>query len=197
MTTSAPACYVLTMPRIAELPPENLTRGWLTEPALVRAASFASVKRRADYLWVRLMMRVLLMRFFGREAVLKERPPFSPLIVARDSGVRMPLYATISHTKTLVGVAVADTPAAIDLEVIDADRPVATLYKRLYGERRFEKVRDNPVRAFYEAWGMNECAVKLPGVLSPTKRNSPSKRMTDERQRCFLRNSRKRRFSPL
>ena len=111
------------------------------------------------------MMRVLLMRFFGREAVLKERPPFSPLIVARDSGVRMPLYATISHTKTLVGVAVADTPAAIDLEVIDADRPVATLYKRLYGERRFEKVRDNPVRAFYEAWGMNECAVKLPGVF--------------------------------
>lgn len=165
MTTSAPACYVLTMPRIAELPPENLTRGWLTEPALARAASFASVKRRADYLWVRLMMRVLLMRFFGREAVLKERPPFSPLIVARDSGVRMPLYATISHTKTLVGVAVADTPTAIDLEVIDADRPVATLYKRLYGERRFEKVRDNPVRAFYEAWGMNECAVKLPGVF--------------------------------
>ncbi|WP_337390238.1 hypothetical protein [Duodenibacillus massiliensis] len=99
MTTSAPACYVLTMPRIAELPPENLTRGWLTEPALARAASFASVKRRADYLWVRLMMRVLLMRFFGREAVLKERPPFSPLIVARDSGVRMPLYATISHTR--------------------------------------------------------------------------------------------------
>lgn len=197
MTTSAPACYVLTMPRIAELPPENLTRGWLTEPALARAASFASVKRRADYLWVRLMMRVLLMRFFGREAVLKERPPFSPLIVARDSGVRIPLYATISHTKTLVGVAVADTPAAIDLEVIDADRPVATLYKRLYGERRFEKVRDNPVRAFYEAWGMNECAVKLPGVLSLTKRNSPSKRMTDKRQRCFLRNSRKRRFSPL
>ena len=49
--------------------------------------------------------------------------------------------------------------------MIDADRPVATLYKRLYGERRFEKVRDNPVRAFYEAWGMNECAVKLPGVF--------------------------------
>ena len=42
MTTSAPACYVLTMPRIAELPPENLTRGWLTEPALARAASFAA-----------------------------------------------------------------------------------------------------------------------------------------------------------
>ena len=156
---------VLTMPRNPELPPADLVESWLTDTAKHRAASFASLKRRADYLWVRLMLRYLLRRFFEYGAILKERPPFSPLIVGRDGDLITPLYATISHTGTFVGVGIASCPIAIDLEVISKDRPVEDLYKRLYGEDQFARVADDPVNAFYRAWGMNECAVKLPGVF--------------------------------
>ena len=156
---------ILTMPRNPELPSADLVESWLTDTAKHRAASFASLKRRADYLWVRLMLRYLLRRFFEYGAVLKERPPFSPLIVGRDGDLITPLYATISHTGTFVGVGIASCPIAIDLEVISKDRPVEDLYKRLYGEDQFARVADDPVTAFYRAWGMNECAVKLPGVF--------------------------------
>ncbi len=156
---------VLTMPRNPDLPPADLVEAWLTDIAKQRAASFASLKRRADYLWVRLMLRYLLRRFFEYGAILKERPPFSPLIVGRDGDLITPLHSTISHTGTFVGVGVASCPIAIDLEVISKDRPVEGLYKRLYGEEQFARIADDPVNAFYRAWGMNECAVKLPGVF--------------------------------
>ena len=156
---------VLTMPRNPEQPPADLVERWLTDTAKRRAASFASLKRRADYLWVRLMLRYLLRRFFEYGAVLKERPPFSPLITGRDAELITPLFSTISHTGTFVGVGIASCPIAIDLEVISPDRPVEGLYKRLYGEAQFELIKDDPVNAFYRAWGMNECAVKLPGVF--------------------------------
>ena len=160
---------VLTMPRNPELPPAHLVERWLTDTAKHRAASFASLKRRADYLWVRLMLRYLLKRFFEYGAVLKERPPFSPLVVGRDGDLITPLFSTISHTGTFVGVGVASCPIAIDLEVVSSDRPVENLYKRLYGEDQFELIKDDPVNAFYRAWGMNECAVKLPGVFVTDK----------------------------
>ncbi len=56
---------------------------------------------------------------------------------------------------------------AIDLEVLRADRPLEAIAERCFGSDFLSYFPpEEKVTAFYKAWGVHECAVKLNGKFS-------------------------------
>lgn len=148
------------MPRNLDLPPDFLLET-VNEKALSRAQSLTNLKRRADFLWGRVLLTHLA-QSIDHKALLSERPPKTPEIM----GSCLPLYATISHTQTWIGAAVSDCPVAIDLEVMARERAKPAIFDRVFGEGAWEKYAlEDPVGLFYRTWGLYECSVKLEGKL--------------------------------
>ncbi len=154
-------CRVAIMPRRLETPPTFLS-GYVNSEALARAETLTNDKRRADFLWGRTLLTHLLNKT-DADARLQERAPRTPLIVNGAT----PLYATISHTVTWIGVAVCDTPVAIDLEVMAEHRAKPAIFDRVFGVGAWENHAENdPVGLFYKTWGLYECGIKLEGKLT-------------------------------
>ena len=160
---NTPFCEILTLRRIDSVPEMRLTE-LLAFDARERVKSFLSEKRRADFLWARLLLLMMAKERSLTELTFKENPPYSPEV----SSLR-PLYCSISHTKTFVGAALSTSPVAIDLEVIREDRPMDAISERCFGIDFLGNFRDcDRTLAFYKAWGIHECAVKLKGKMLRT-----------------------------
>ncbi|MDO4937263.1 MAG: hypothetical protein Q4E62_05035, partial [Sutterellaceae bacterium] len=160
-SSSKGLCRVAIMPRSLDVPPALLSN-CVNDEALARAETLTNDKRRADFLWGRTLLTHLL-KAIDADASLVERAPKTPLIV----GSATPLFATISHTATWIGVAVADAPVAIDLEVMAEHRAKPAIFDRVFGVGAWEQyAQDDPIGLFYKTWGLYECGVKLEGKLS-------------------------------
>ncbi len=133
----------------------------LASDARERVKSFLSEKRRADFLWARLLLLELAKERSLTDVTFKENPPYSPEVTSDRV-----LYCSISHTKTFVGAALSTSPVAIDLEVLREDRPMEAISERCFGIDFLRNFKDcERTLAFYKAWGIHECAVKLKGKM--------------------------------
>ena len=155
--TLRPFCDCIYLERIDAKPDAGLLT-YLLPDVINRAERFLSPKRQSDFLWTRLLL-VALGKVRGLAVQFRENPPYSPIVLS-DS----PLYSTISHTATFVGASLATAPVAIDLEVLRADRPLEAIAERCFGPFFLSYFPpEEKVTAFYKAWGVHECAVKLNG----------------------------------
>lgn len=155
--TLRPFCDCIYLERIDAKPDAGLLT-YLLPDVINRAERFLSPKRQSDFLWTRLLL-VALAKVRGLAVQFRENPPYSPIVLS-DS----PFYSTISHTATFVGAALATAPVAIDLEVLRADRPLEAIAERCFGPDFLSYFPpEEKVTAFYKAWGVHECAVKLNG----------------------------------
>lgn len=152
---------VWLLPRPEQMPsPALLQQLAVPEQALLRAQSFQSATRRRDFLWARALLCAAL-HAIDAAATLVERPPLAPAI-ASDA----PWCASISHTRTWIGVTIAREPAALDLEVMRPERVRKELFERVFGAELWRAAqREDAVGFFYRAWGVYECAVKLDGTF--------------------------------
>lgn len=176
MSSSKATCRILLIERQSELPPENLLTPVNSE-ALVRAETFTNDKRRADFLWGRVLLTHLVSRL-SSEAHLVENPPVTPTI----AGTETPYFATISHTKTWVAAAVAACPVAVDVEVMVPERARQATFERVLGDGSWQQfVGSDPVSDFYKIWGLYECAVKMKGRLVT---DAPYPRVDLDGSRC-------------
>ena len=143
---------LLLMPRCTDCPGSALM-DTVTDEVRVRAAGFVSDKRRADFLWSRVLLGKYLRDF--PDSRLVEAPPRSPRIAGPA-----PADTCVSHTATWVGAAVCDDTVGIDLEVMNPARVSEPLFTRLFDKRHWE-ASENRVLDFYGFFGMYESAVKM------------------------------------
>lgn len=154
---------VWLMPRPESAPVDNKL---LSSEVLDRAATFHSERRRSDFLWARHLLTFAL-QSIDPMARMHERPPLTPAIKSSS-----PLWASISHTDTWIGVALSHEPIALDLEVIKSSRVRQALFERVFGVELWKvALSKNPVEYFYRAWGVYECAVKLQATFARTDRS--------------------------
>ena len=158
--TLRPFCDCIYLERIDAKPDDDLL-AFLLPDVIGRAEGFLSRKRQSDFLWTRLLL-VALAKVRALNVQFRENPPYSPIVLSD-----IPLYSTISHTATFVGAALATSPVAIDLEVLRPERPLEAISERCFGKDflSFYSPAER-VTAFYKAWGVHECAVKLNGKLA-------------------------------
>ena len=154
-----PHVYVALLDCPDELPAQALL-DTLTDECRARAHGFLSAKRRHDYLWGRVLLTALT-EHVAPWARLVERPPLAPFIKSD-----IPLYASVSHTRGTVAVSLATVPASVDVEIMTASRVRQALFERVFLPELWSVAEQgNSVDYFYRAWGVYECAVKLPGVF--------------------------------
>lgn len=148
-------CDVFYMDRMEAEPGDSFSP-FLPRDALQRASSFLSTKRRADFLWTRLIVAALA-KSRKLDVQLAENPPYSPVIHSDR-----PLFCSISHTATVVGAALCSRPVAVDLEVMRKDRPIQEISDRCFGKDFLSFFPEkNRLVEFYKAWGVRECAIKM------------------------------------
>ncbi len=153
----------------------------LPEAVLARARSFLSAKRRREFLFNRLLLykmaKTLDLRVF-------EDPPRSPSLVSVDGA---PFFASISHTSGAVALMIAESPCALDAEVMIPARATQHLTARVFGEDAVSTIAADPVLGFYTLWGLRECAVKMRArFVKPQKDQGPAillSEQTSARQR--------------
>lgn len=143
---------LILMPRCSALPGRALMN-FVTPQARVRSETFLSEKRRAEFLWSRVLLGKLLQDHPSAEVI--EVPPRSP----RIEGVDFP-ETSISHTLTWIGVGAAEAPLGIDIEVMKPSRVSEQLFTRLFAKRHWDASVDR-VLDFYGFFGMYEAAVKM------------------------------------
>lgn len=176
MSSSKALCRILLIERRSDLPSSELLKTVNAE-ALARAETFTNDKRRADFLWGRVLLTHLVSRL-SSEAHLVENPPVTPTIAGADTDY----FATISHTKTWVAAAVAASPVAVDVEVMAPERARQATFERVLGEGSWQQfVASDPVSDFYKIWGLYECAVKMKGRLVT---DAPYPRVDIDGSRC-------------
>lgn len=145
---------------LPEFPLEDSFMGNLTEEQRDRVKRFARPLRRRQYVWSRLLLAALgEMLFSGTAVTIQETPPLSPRLLAGNST----LHTSVTHSGMRVACLISEEQGAVDIERIDSLRPLERCAETAFSRETAVAVLKEPdfVRAFYEAWGAHECAVKL------------------------------------
>lgn len=156
---------VIPLPVLADLElPDSMIEqslaGFLSEEEEERAARFARPLRRRQHVWSRLLLLALAKQCFpGQDVRFQEHPPFSPRLIIGDSR----FFTSVTHSGIRIACFLSKAQAAVDIEKIDASRPLDRYAKTAFSRETASAILREPdlVRAFYEAWGTYECAVKL------------------------------------
>ena len=164
--TTTPFCRVALLPRQDVLPSAELL-ACIGSDALLRSEGFQSHKRRCDFLWNRWLLARLLAQT-DPNARLQEQPPYSPVVHASS-----PLFCSISHTGTLIAVALASHPVALDVECPKPGRAVEPIWMRILNRALWDNTpAERRHEAFYDYWGLYECAIKLKGTFRHSAREA-------------------------
>lgn len=159
MSLDKPFSCLFLLARPKGMPGKKLLET-LSADVIERGNGFLSKPRTLEYFWSRLILNYIIEKK-GLLVSPQERAPLSPLLEGQGK-----FYTSISHTKTYIAVAVSSLPIAIDIEIVNPNRPIEAMWKRLFTQALWEKTpKDNRVLSFYQNWGLHECAVKLSGTL--------------------------------
>lgn len=158
-------CSRMPLPVLADLElPDSMIElplvGFLSDEEEERAARFAKPLRRRQHVWSRLLLLALAKQCFpGQDVSVQEHPPFSPRLIIGDSR----FFTSVTHSGIRITCILSKAPAAVDIEKIDASRPLDRYAKTAFSRETASAILKEPdlVQAFYEAWGAYECAVKL------------------------------------